>query len=733
MKITTLCTALLGVSLNLITARALPQETRVTIQAQCDRVPKVLLALSKKVGITLRANPIFENEVIAVSVKDVQRQDLLNRIATSVGGEWQPQATGLYLTRSKALLAQQQMEDFMLVKEMIKSEIAYWKKNQLETEVKPLPHYAEEITKNQPLSSAALALNLEYAKLKQKNSIEVISSIDVEAVAKLEIGERKVWKTNPNSAQSPYPGSVQQFLKGTDNELKILEKAQNDLFEKTQTWPQIYTNVSTSDTLFLLAERVSPYRIHIRYSAGRFSDGDELTIQLDERIRFAPFDPRGNEPPKPLKYVPSIKLKAPESEVTVPVDLAKVRELRASLVDAAGNITPENDAKVLAAAQAMYRHPDQKEILGYYPFEILKSLAEDQAANLVAYIPDGAANIRPGFMQPYPRSKALYDFDKLGQWKANKEGSWLHVIPTYPSLINASRLSRKILSEAILDEQVNGRVTLAARIKLALAYTDYAPNVYWEAQRYFMKAGDYFNIDYNNFQESEPAMLRLLGSLAPAQYSALENGNKIPYRDLSDGQQKLFKQCMGYFIAMDQPDTIETSWLLMHEKPRELTPDITQEEYEALLKKYPQYADASDAEPLLPQIGLLSLKIWKTTVVQPTSVKDSSANWVLQPMTAEELAQNIAFQKLKQFKSTLEYGPLFLVGSRNEYRLDLSVGNVGCRVKITEPILGKAPVPESEFPSDFLKTYRDLLPRMLKGVELLNAAEAERQQEQAKP
>lgn len=110
---------------------------QITFSAKAQDAGKMLAELSKFAGTALIADGPVRQEILLLDVKEVSLKDLLERIARVAGAEWVKKHDGLHLTRTGALMRKQAQEEISRRSDLIRKEIAFFKKDAERSEWTP--------------------------------------------------------------------------------------------------------------------------------------------------------------------------------------------------------------------------------------------------------------------------------------------------------------------------------------------------------------------------------------------------------------------------------------------------------------------------------------------------------------------------------------------------------------------------------------------------------------------
>lgn len=94
--------AIFSVAVPSLVAGQSPLAQPVSLDIPPSRLPEALKAIESRTGVSLLAGTPLANEVVMIRVRDVPLADVMNRLAETVGAEWQREGAGYRLSRSVA-------------------------------------------------------------------------------------------------------------------------------------------------------------------------------------------------------------------------------------------------------------------------------------------------------------------------------------------------------------------------------------------------------------------------------------------------------------------------------------------------------------------------------------------------------------------------------------------------------------------------------------------------------
>lgn len=202
----------------------LVDQTKITFDSPAKPAPDVIRALGDQAGVTLRAAPVFARQVVAVSTKGVPLPEVLDRLASTLGGEWREDGKVRRLERFVRIArAIERRERITRVSALRASIAESAKASQIEA----------PFTEKEALDVVADALSTsgrqgERASLRAPAGRLLHRLLDDEvlfAMTALAPSERLVWTSRPHPSQKPFSSRQEDALAKFTAELKTWQTA----------------------------------------------------------------------------------------------------------------------------------------------------------------------------------------------------------------------------------------------------------------------------------------------------------------------------------------------------------------------------------------------------------------------------------------------------------------------------------------------------------------------------
>lgn len=749
---------------------AFDPEQKVSYEARATRIPVILGALSTSLDTKLSFDSTLEREVLAIKVKDVSAQELMDKIANVLGAEWIPSPTGFKLDRSKELQATLGKKDVNALMVLIQSEIKRAKENpngragmydMFDTPASPnAPEQPDP--KLTPEQKELAEITKAHGEITKRIRAAALNEINAEVISNLIIGGRIVWATKPNSKQKPLSVEFGNLVRQANNEVtnlrtraeKIEEKLAEEAAKKmAPEGPGGVPDPATSDEfrmgendfsfvsymlqpldqLLIVAERTTPHSLNIQLKS-QFDTFDYLGVDLEgnrfEAIMEQVAEARGGEAPKKKPYTPSITLKNPKKEIPMTEASKVISGITAEFGDSGAPPDADKIAGALSKIKGFFNKPDEIDPLSNAATQAVFEIANDQNANLVAYLPDSAFNVESNFGAVSNNSleKALRALDNLGTLDLESKDGWVLSKMRYPSISTSARLDRVMARVAGDEDAKTGSLSLATRIAFAQTYPDYSQDMLNGLS--YLLFPSMMNMEGGFGGQSVFNGLRFYGSLTPPQKDTLHSGNPLPYRTLQANQQLLFLNCLTGFEDLERTKPRKGG---MFDYLESMADDEnampTEEEYnEETAPRQAPFRDRSDAEPFLVVDGAAFGSFDEEQIIAPAGAK--SLFFPVNEMNAKTYAALKAMKTSKTYKDMEAYFPKFdkgfFFGRKTNLNMSFSVKGFGSRQSVSDSQMGKTALQESQLPADFLADVKAAYEKMLKGVERMDSFSEEK-------
>lgn len=210
----------MSISVITLALAALHSASDVTLELQPSTLSSAMATLSKAAGKGLNLSSLLANEVVYVSVKNVDSDEFLKKLADTVGGQWVSTSSGLTLNldtdsaRNDSNLAL--TERTQKIKQEIEKLVAQLKSTQAitPTEIQKQMESARQQMQN-GVDPAAMRQNMEGMQIRlpgTRTIFTVLGMMRAEDLARIEHGQRVVFSSSPTPMQKPLPSSASSLM-----------------------------------------------------------------------------------------------------------------------------------------------------------------------------------------------------------------------------------------------------------------------------------------------------------------------------------------------------------------------------------------------------------------------------------------------------------------------------------------------------------------------------------------
>ncbi|HWP31272.1 MAG TPA: hypothetical protein VNK96_06080 [Fimbriimonadales bacterium] len=223
----------------------------VTIRADVAQIAVVAGELTKQLGISIEISPKLRDELVILYAKERPAKEVLHRLASHFGWEWEKTARGYRLVQfpsseaeEKRLLDESLLKRMKTYQEQAKKElerISKTNKEEIEKKLEEIRKKIDEIENQAPEGEESPeAFRSRWAILRplyeEQRALEerinpynrlvysLIVSLSPQQLLELERRHRLVFSTRPTRAQYAYPPSAQNVVASVLNEIIELQK-----------------------------------------------------------------------------------------------------------------------------------------------------------------------------------------------------------------------------------------------------------------------------------------------------------------------------------------------------------------------------------------------------------------------------------------------------------------------------------------------------------------------------
>jgi hypothetical protein len=514
-------------------AACLSLQAPISFTEPAARLVNLMPKLAAAYGSPLDVAPAMRNEVVFIHAENVDRQALLNRIAVATRASWIKSGEKIWLTpdarlRSNAIAAARRKKTEELVKA-------------LQANFKQLTGAVQSSTNSAPTGAAPDELQRENAEA--RSAMDLISAMDLDAVANLESGQRLVFSSSPNRLQRPFVRDVSPLVQPLVNQQNRMAAA---LEASPQSDPGLPAELQKSMEGVMKAMRrridrpvgkivvsVDPVGVIGGQTARMFLIGTQGEFLFDQllplpTIRFTDGDASEDEPGRLAEK--------PKSD-TDSERIALSDDAKAFLAMGGTAMGVPTLAK-FDKNPSLFR-PDLHEPLALWPGEGLRALSAKRKRPIVAHLADSSVRGRlQGMFQPptggTERTIAHVEAEIAdGPYSKVEDPDWIVLQVTDPADIRR-QMDRASAAKLFGEVARTGILPLTSFAEFALQNPDPGSNSLISTYLFGLVP---FSVGSALLGDSKWNMLRFFGSLAEAQRNGLRAGNAIGIGQLTAAQR----------------------------------------------------------------------------------------------------------------------------------------------------------------------------------------------------
>ena len=499
--------------------------TKVSFATAGASTAQVVKDLSAKTGVALATSPATEGDVVTIRAEDVPAQDLLNRIAWAVGGSWRPEGATYRLVRSPAEAEAER------ARERSSAIDAYAKSLSIRNDhLKDTPIFSADIADALAKETAAAITRFDPARRKDTGYNEIAAKLAVEApsgraltrlislvkpdeLADLPRGFKVVFSNQPTATQRPLgpkAAEVADVIEKLKDETAVWIRAMakngvdpGPVRNSTFTLPGVYSAfVPLNDVgkVLLTLTRSRSWRGYVQIELFVANKAGFTILSAGENL-ITDYRAYGSVPPVP----------AGEARFAQPAEVGIV--MKSNAINQREILTNDLRTRVL--------QPEQVEPLSLTVGPMYHELAKARRANLVAAISDN------DFVNEIFLDKDFSPTQLLHKLKGSNDvleaDGWLVLRPVNAASERPFRADRAALGTYLRRRAEPAALRFAERTAFAakLPLNEEAPMAETLGG---MVAGDGARVS-----APDSRLLRILGSLTPAQYALAKEGRLSLY------------------------------------------------------------------------------------------------------------------------------------------------------------------------------------------------------------
>lgn len=521
--------------------------TKVTYRTVAVPAEVAIKGLSDKAGVPLWIAPTLFDKTLLIDVKDAPLKDVMDRLAYSCDGLWEPSGNGWRLVRDeekrKALqIAADARELESITKQLAKitgsgQQTTPFDQAAAQKFARSVQQVREDSSQPDPGVSVWKRIS-DLGKQSPSGRLmaRLVVSLDPKELQKLKEGNRIVYSSLPTAMQKRMPASLNAAIADFVREQNLWASVAEQTFpqQDDQGGGGYYIaplqDRGRADKLakVLLAvthQQFGSYSIHMMAADAKghiISRGDEnFSAQFseeDERMMSQP--PKADPNEKPIEIAPLSK------ELTKALGNGNIYESR--------GIVPTLSP---ALREAML-NPEKVDPLSFATSDILFGIGAQTHSNIVANVPDYLffLNIdNPGMKMDRP--SAFFQITKMMKIEAEVKDGWFVVHPGTSPFTTVSLINRKALGPLLRNIVKKGRLTLDDAATYALSAPgqgmDFIGSIYLSC---------FDPTARQLIDENSRDMLQFYATLSPYQRQAAQRQQPISFQSLSPLQRTILER-----------------------------------------------------------------------------------------------------------------------------------------------------------------------------------------------
>lgn len=653
------CAATLGLAVPALLAQETP---KVTLRTGTTTLAQALTALSSKTGQSLDAIPRLRGEVVLVEVEDAPVADVLAKLATAVGAEWEKTSGGYRLVLGTELERTQIAALRAARAEAIQRTLADRTKTmgdgrlddaaiqKLVGDAQRVQDDLERQMRDGSRTGGSVFVNAISSRPTpgtpmpaDRTMFRILLAIGSAELAKIEPGERVVWSTAANQTQIRMPVQAQTALAEFVADHNRIAQAVRDSGKPTGD-PTRQLSVRLSGLVDLQSRPIGRIGkallvihrevgenvlfVQLRVTDGQGTDAANASTVIPfeapaEPVALSLKNPSAKVAPGPLaKEFAELLRSANQRGSSFPTDDGVIRAVR--VVTVSGEAMPESEATnpVTLTKEWAERlaNPEAADPLSFIVGDSLRRAISGQNVNLIACLPDALIeSTSRALTSGEPTVAAVLALAGSNAVSVRQAEGWITIAPRFPTEHRALRLDRAALGQTLRRGLAQARLGLDDIANYARAQTSPLAMEGVDAAYFALLANLIAEADTIRSLAPRRDMLRFYAASSVPQRNALFAGQPLALGNLNAAQGQALKR-MVFGSGFMSPLTLNGNRDLMGgpggllSEPTELLPAG------------------------IPRNGLLTCRLEE----QPSVVATNSKTGASQNLSADQLAMMLA-------------------------------------------------------------------------------------------
>lgn len=518
------------------------QKSKIDFECRATSLSNALGKLSRITGTQYRAEPLMAQEIVCISAKNVEIDNLITKIAETTSCRWKEDNGVQVLYRPKEVTDELNAKD-------IEDRIAYLNKlfeprrkelAKLKEPYERAKGFVEAMAKlKQQASENPRGLSLDGPRLASPASIlalQLMLDTDPKLIAAAPEGETVTFSNKPTSAQLPLGKNAQQYIKEyieTETQLGGMLDEQTPAGPASGILDDVFRSAKMADGVgkvhFTIRRsgRITSFGTTVYTELGKVrSWGFTNTYSLGDDPWKADREAGANDKPQWI----------PLSEGSALLD--RYQEEEPDVAHFAFEVDRKPWETLPNTLKKILQTPDEIDPLSLSTTDGCLAIAEQNSTPLIAYLAD--ANERAGRLAAkdgklnLTRFKALL---KVSSAQIDNENGWTTIKPRNALYATRYRLSRPAFARFMKSVIPARSITLESYSRFH--YEAGLPLIYSSIARLYRKTlTKYGASEIADIDSHSPEAYRCLGALTQAQWKSLLDGESVRVGDGTLGLRK---------------------------------------------------------------------------------------------------------------------------------------------------------------------------------------------------
>lgn len=517
---------------------------KVTFTIRAAPAKRVIQEIADKTGVSMLVSSQTADNVLAIKVKDVTLQQLMDKIAETLHGDWTKEQAGYRLGRAPEKAEKDRKDELAQTVAAFKATID--EKLKKAGPMKPFDQSTARLLaeKLANLNKEPDDSNTKYRLLEATGKEgpagramrRLLESLDPATVANTPENMRVVYSNLPTKSQRPLPLLGGTVLKGFTQEQNlwtdVVKAIPTEANQSRSGNDPLWNRIAVTETpKILLAIVKQPFGIGADLELIFAKPNGQVIARAREQLT-----------PDMEQFQQEMTKSSANSTPVELTPLSKKLLKKMQSFQRARDPNDQPDPELLKALA----EPEKNDPLSFATTDALFAMADEKAENVVAYVPDVmfAVNLPFGDGQQLTTSQ-IRSVMKILHVQADEENGWMEIMPMNPTLNRTLYLDRNVLGTFLRSIQKEGRASLDA----IAAYALVCPTTQFDLLG--MPLAGLFDPALGGQIEGERLYAyRFYGAMSPSMRQAMRNNGKVSLSSLTPKQ----KQTLELMVYSSNPN-----------------------------------------------------------------------------------------------------------------------------------------------------------------------------------